>query len=162
MEIHEIENLSFAELKQRRDDLIESLKSQPPGVLAARYLQARTDAKQRDEKLSEQGTTINNLNELVQTQSKTILAREEQLSSKDKAISKYVSELEAARKAHSDEVSVLNGQLKECRESLAAETARADRLKSEADRANKALTSAEKSLKDALAERELEATDKGE
>ena len=58
MTLHEIENLSFAELKAQRTDLVESLKETDAGALAARYVQARMDAKQRDEKLAEQGKTI--------------------------------------------------------------------------------------------------------
>lgn len=58
MSIHEIENLSFAELKEKRAEITEALKGIPVEELANRYLQARTDAKQRDDKLSEQGKTI--------------------------------------------------------------------------------------------------------
>ena len=58
MDIHEIENLSFAELKAHKPDLLEALKATPHEELAARYLQARTDAKLRDEKLAEQAKTL--------------------------------------------------------------------------------------------------------
>lgn len=62
MSTHAIENLSFTELKEHRDALIADAEKLPPAELAARYVQARTDAKQRDEKLAEQGTTIASLN----------------------------------------------------------------------------------------------------
>ena len=84
MKLHEIENLTAAELKARRDELakaiVEGIYTPPPGLaekqladelakalvdgkhtavqLAARYVQARTDAKLRDELLAEQGATI--------------------------------------------------------------------------------------------------------
>lgn len=61
MTLHEIENMSFADLKENRVALIESMKLLSAKELAERYLQARTDAKQRDEKLSEQGRTIESL-----------------------------------------------------------------------------------------------------
>jgi hypothetical protein len=50
MKLEDIENLSFAELKQQGASIVESLGG---GDLAKRYVQARTDAKQRDEKLAE-------------------------------------------------------------------------------------------------------------
>lgn len=56
--LHEIENLSFAELKSRQADLISEAAKAAPGELAARYVKARTDAKHRDEKLAEQAVTI--------------------------------------------------------------------------------------------------------
>lgn len=58
MKLSEIENLSHADLKAKRAELIEAIKGEPAAELAARYIQARTDAKMRDEKLSEQGETI--------------------------------------------------------------------------------------------------------
>ena len=62
MTIAEIENLSFADLKARRDELIQAaFESEDRGQLASRYVQARTDAKLRDEKLAEQGKTIDAL-----------------------------------------------------------------------------------------------------
>lgn len=58
MTLNEIENLSFADLKTKRDELLAGLKEADHAELASRYVQARTDAKQRDEKLGEQGQTI--------------------------------------------------------------------------------------------------------
>lgn len=62
MTITEIENLSFAELKLHRNALIEAASNADKSELASRYVQARTDATHRDEKLSEQGKTIDALN----------------------------------------------------------------------------------------------------
>ncbi len=55
---HTIENLSHAELKANRADLIAQAKEADQHELASRYVQARTDAKHRDEKLAEQGRSI--------------------------------------------------------------------------------------------------------
>lgn len=61
MKLTEIENLSHEELKAQKDALIEAAAQVEIAELAARYVKARTDAKQRDEKLSEQGRTIDAL-----------------------------------------------------------------------------------------------------
>ena len=66
MTLAEIENLSFADLKAKRDELVEAAAGVPADKqpeqylhnLAARYVQARTDAKMRDEKLGDQAATI--------------------------------------------------------------------------------------------------------
>lgn len=58
MNLSEIENLSAADLKAKRAELSAALKAEPPDDLAERYVQARTDAKLRDDKLGEQGKTI--------------------------------------------------------------------------------------------------------
>lgn len=59
MTLAEIENLTYAELKEKKDEILASvLEVQKVEDIAARYVQARTDAKMRDEKMSEQGKTI--------------------------------------------------------------------------------------------------------
>lgn len=58
MTIIDIENMTAEELKAQR---AEAVKSTGDNELAARYVQARLDAKQRDEKLAEQGVTITTL-----------------------------------------------------------------------------------------------------
>lgn len=63
MTLIEIENLSAADLKAKKAELVEVAKAADVGELAARYVQARTDATCRDEKLAEQGTTITALHE---------------------------------------------------------------------------------------------------
>lgn len=65
MTLVEIENLTAAELKSRKAELIEQAKKAKVDELAARYVQARTDATIRDEKLHEQGVTITSLNEAL-------------------------------------------------------------------------------------------------
>ncbi len=58
MKLHEIENLTASELKDRKPELIEAAKLASVDDLAARYVQARTDAKLRDESLAEQAKTL--------------------------------------------------------------------------------------------------------
>lgn len=63
MKLHDIENLPFAELKARRVELVKVAIVTEVDELAARYVQARTDAKGRDEKLAEQAKTLAALQE---------------------------------------------------------------------------------------------------
>lgn len=56
MSIIEIENMTAAQLKERASELAEQVNDDQD--LAIRYVQARLDAKLRDEKLAEQGKTI--------------------------------------------------------------------------------------------------------
>lgn len=61
MTIHDIENLSFAQLKANRKDLAASAATLPAADLAARYVQARADAKHRDERMAEMGVEFTRL-----------------------------------------------------------------------------------------------------
>ena len=74
MELTDIEGLAAAELKKRRDELVAEAAKAPVEQLAARYVQARTDATRRDEKLAEQGETIAHLQKALDASA----AREEQ------------------------------------------------------------------------------------
>jgi hypothetical protein len=65
MNIQEIENLSAEELKSRRMELAGELSSVKSADLVPRYLSTLIDAKMRDEKLSEQGSTIRILQESI-------------------------------------------------------------------------------------------------
>lgn len=103
--LHEIENLSFAELKAKQADLITEAAKAAPGELAARYVKARTDAKCRDEKLAEQAVTLAALTEGSNA-----------LTEKNKALAAEVSRLAGLIK----EAQAMHGQ-------LAAEKARADK-----------------------------------
>lgn len=58
MNITEIEGLPYSELRERHDELVAACKDMKPDVLAARYVQARTDAAMRDGKLGDQAKTI--------------------------------------------------------------------------------------------------------
>jgi len=150
MSLVEIENLSHADLKAQRDTLISAAAKAPAVELAARYVQARTDAKARDEKLAEQGATITALtvgNAAMQAKTSELQA----------AMANADREIAFGQKCLGEAQQALNAKEKE----LASETARANRLKAEAARNFSALSTAEKALKDAMAARELEAVDKG-
>lgn len=67
MSIHEIENQTFAELKANQDANLITLGNSPRKDLESRYLQSRMDAKQRDEKLSEQGAMLSELTHKVES-----------------------------------------------------------------------------------------------
>lgn len=53
-----IENLPLADLKASKALLLEEAGALPASDLAARYIQARTDAKQRDQRMGEMGVEI--------------------------------------------------------------------------------------------------------
>lgn len=65
MTLIDIENMPFADLKAKRAELIEAASLADIRDVAVRFVDARTDAKQRDEKLSEQGRTITALNDAL-------------------------------------------------------------------------------------------------
>lgn len=56
-----IENMPLVRMKEMRKELVAQAKHIPHDELAARYVQARTDSKMRDEKLAEQGARIADL-----------------------------------------------------------------------------------------------------
>lgn len=91
MNLHEIENMTAAELKADKSELIELAKAEPVADLAARYVQARTDAKIRDEAMAVQGTTITQLGAALESLTKerdglkTELAQEKQAGSAELA-----------------------------------------------------------------------------
>lgn len=147
MTIQDIENLTFAELKASGKKIIDELGG---NELAARYVQARTDAKQRDEKLAEQGVTITNLNALLEKERAATKAALAKLSQLEATLAERTIEREQAKEAAVD----LLASITEQRE-------RGDRLKAEAERNFKALSTAEKALKDAMAARELDAAERG-
>lgn len=151
MNIHEIENLTYAELKERKDELAGALVGTNFGELAVRYVQARTDAKQRDEKLAEQGQTIQRLNELLDA--KTL--RVEELAALCEASENTIAECRTAN-LH------LSHALEACQADRDDANARADRLKAEATRHATALHAAQKALADATALQDIENADTGD
>jgi predicted transcriptional regulator len=144
MKISEIENLTFTELKSRHDELIAAMKDVATPELAARYVQARTDAKQRDEKMSEQGRTIKELQlalEATREREQAAVSQVANTSSENKTLGEKVTRLTA---------------------DVQTAQARADRLKTQALRNQAAVTSAAKLLNDAITAQDVEAADKGE
>ena len=129
MTIQEIENMTFAELKARQSELIEAMKDTLPTELAARYVQARLDAKQRDEKLSEQGQTITNLNEALQTRAEQLALADRALADERGAVVKLKDQREQLAQDLQAALQT-NGQMAE----------RCERLKLQANRFTEVLT----------------------
>lgn len=115
MNISDIENLSSAELKARRDELLAALKDAAPADVAARYLQARTDARLRDEKLAEQGATITALQS-------GLAAATERIESYGQTLATATQTIAALK----DEGLAAKADVETLTDRLVAETARAD------------------------------------
>lgn len=56
--LSDIQNLTVAELKARREELLTQVRQANPATLGPRYLQALFDAKRRDQRMAEQGAQI--------------------------------------------------------------------------------------------------------
>lgn len=143
MTLQEIENLTFEELKAQRADILESLKTTNLRDVSERYLQARIDAKQRDEKLAEQGKTIT----LLQAGHDTL---QKQLTEANIAL------VEATNRAEMGvaEIDRLRGLLRD-------ECDRSQRLKVCAAKHQDAITTAAKALNDAIGRNEIEVAAEG-
>jgi len=182
MKTADIENLAHKDLKARRDELVNALVDAtadvPRAELAARYVQARTDAAHRDEKLAEQAVTIGSLNtaigdarQKVEEQAKTIEVAAKGLAEADATITKlrvdHAAELERLTAAHAAEVAKLKAEYDgligreqatsaKLTADLAEQTARGDRLGVVATRHLSAVTAAAKLLNDSLAAQSIE------
>lgn len=161
MTLTEIENLSAAELKSRKDELVAAASQADPAELAVRYVQARTDASLRDEKLSEQGKTIT-----------TLQGAFDQLKASAQAdLSKLggiVAELQQRVEKFVDAVSQKDAAIANLNLQIVEHSARADRLKVEAGRnlaalnsAASAMTSALTTIATALGQQAVESADQG-
>lgn len=179
MQLTEICNLPYAELKQRKDELIALARKASVEDLATRFLQSLTDAKQRDEKLAEQATTLAALTSgnkaleekvagLVADAAATGKAHAATLAERDKAIAEREGEIVTLRnqletekaergKAEDHYVSAVGLLQSE----LAAEQARCQRLKGIASRNHAALQSAHATLAKAVVDQAIEAADSG-
>jgi hypothetical protein len=161
MTFAEIENLSFAELKEQKAGILKSLGESDKAELAARYVQARTDAKLRDDKLGEQGRTLTALEAGVNSLTEQKVSLEQQLAASQqreneaKALNGRISEASAQDNAK------LTAQLQECAKQLQAETARAERLKAEALRHHGALSQSAQIITGALAAQHIENVSQG-
>lgn len=111
----DIENMSAAEIKQRWDDCADAARGTNAADLAQRYVQARFDAKLRDEKLAEQARTIEGLSTGLES------AREANDGWKSK-----VEEMRT-RIAEAEHLAISNGQrIVEMREEISAIKKRAE------------------------------------
>lgn len=87
--IQNVENMSATELVERTDEILEGLADVPQPDVVARYLQARTDAKVRDENQADQARTL----EALQSGNQAI---REQLAGQVRITDKLTHELAAA------------------------------------------------------------------
>ena len=67
MHISDIENMRHKDLKANKAELIEAAEQFDSKEVARRYVQARTDAMFRDEKMGEQGKQISELEALLKS-----------------------------------------------------------------------------------------------
>ncbi len=183
MPSHDIENSSFTELKAGKDSFVASATKWPVDELAARYVQARTDAKGRDEKLAEQADTLGHLNEALaaakedrnitkaeadksitrlQSEGVALLKTGDALQASldetkawcEKQREEYEKATDVTRTRHADAMVAKDVLLRERSE-------RADRLKAEADRNYAALSEASKLLSGAMHKHVIETADLG-
>lgn len=126
MELHEIENLSAAELKERREELVAAARKAPVDQLAARYVQARTDAKLREDKLAEQGKTIMLLQQAMEKSDVGHELTKQSLVQTQAALSAKEKELGASQSIITARDSERTQLIDDFQQKLAAETARAN------------------------------------
>jgi len=156
MNLTQIENLTFEEIKARRAELIEAIKGNDPAELAARYLQARADASQRDQTLGAQGVTITALQQGAAALSEKVEALNGQLRAAAEALAAKDAALAQATAAAAAEKEQLGRAIAELTEAHADQSARAERLKAEALRNQAALNGAAKLLHDAIGTQRVE------
>jgi chromosome segregation ATPase len=158
----DVENLSHAELKSRREEIVESLKGNED--LAARYVKARTDAAYRDEKLAEQGTTITSLNGALESANHRIASLEQELVGSQEKLSASVDShsiemerqnelIEALQKDNAAESEKYSAAVEKLEAELQEERNTSARMKAAAVKNEKAINAAAKELNDAIAAR---------
>lgn len=99
VKLAQIENMPHAKLKDNKADLIAAAAMEPVAELAARFVNARIDAKRRDERMAEMGAEITGLQE-------TVAERDATIESKDALIAKGM-DLIAAKDAEIAELNKL-------------------------------------------------------
>ncbi len=180
MNLHEIENLSYEELKSRREELSFEAAQASPDDLGERFVSARIDAKLRDTKLAQQAETLAalqagmgamqaRLERLAQDLDNELAARrrvEAELESRqielDSTRLTYESRLAQCeterRQTVADWQARYDVLLRECE----AQRARADRFKSLASKNHVAIGTAAKALNEAVSAAAIEAADHAE
>lgn len=173
MGICDIENLSAAELKAQKAELLEAAKATPVDDLAARYLQARTDAKQRDEKLAEQAETLAALREGLKavkereaaankTYVEAVVAMKDEAAAFKKCADETIDELRASGESLADIIK----DLQSANAILAGQNAdldkRCSRLKTQADRYVTSIANIQRESLLAINSHELDQADEGE
>lgn len=183
MTLIDIENLSAGELKKRRDDLVAEAAKANVEELASRYVQARFDATMRDDKLAEQGVTINTLNDALAAAKQCYIDSQNALgmatgslaelekkhatdcAAHGEACAKLQADAKAAlEKVQSEAAAALTAAANEInatRAALAKETARANRNAALAARCEGAINEIAARCNDLIAKRQVETTNEG-
>ena len=155
MTLIEICNLSAAELKERRAELADAAKGIDPAELAARFVQSLTDAKARDEKLAEQGKTIQLLQSGLEAEAGKVRALGAELQRMADNHNAQQAELNGLVKRLNDEVVELTGDLQEQKDLYAVLMEKASRYRALAGSARGAINQAASVLNAALAQFQL-------
>lgn len=173
MTLEEIENLTFEELKSRRAELVAEAAKAPAKDVAERFVDARTDAKLRDQTQAKQGVTITALEQGAAAMTEKIAGLTTELNRATEDVAYRKKQLEdcivdakaveqSTAENHAKAVENLNGQIAKLTENLNQQTARAERLKVQAEIHHQAVNAAAKYLNDAIAARGIENADKPE
>lgn len=108
MQLHDIENLSVEELKGRKAELIAEAAKAPPAELAARYVQARLDAKARDATLAEQGRTIATLNATLEKERQERADERQAAQQERQQLHGQLTKAQSQIEAHAQELVAVN------------------------------------------------------
>lgn len=161
MTLIEVENLSAAQLKERRAELIEAIKGADPVELATRFVDARHDAKLRDERLGEQGETINALKQGLGAATQRAAEQEGMLA----AASKRIKDGDALMDQMTADLAAVKAEASKAIEgvkaALKAEQAKSARLTAQLRQREAAVNTAAKALNDAIAARLVETAEQG-
>lgn len=157
MPLVDIQNLTRQQLKDQKAELIEEASKEPVPELAARYVQALTDAKARDESLAVHAALTKDAQDELggwqQQVEQLKQAREADAKEAEETIAKLQRELADANEAiqtHAAEMKRAASQADQIRKAAAAEVARATRSEADAGKreqaANKAKADAQQEL----------------
>lgn len=162
MKLIDIENLEYKSLKEGRENCVEAAKTAPIEELAARYVQARTDAKGRDLRLEIQGKTIT-------AQEDSLHALKQKLATIEGNLSTITRQLEAARHQAGESSQTagnyqnqLKKEIGQLQFDLEKANGRGDRLKAQAFKFAGAMSSIQKAANDAMQAQQILTADESE
>ncbi len=172
MKLQDVKNMTFADLKAKRDEVINELKAVSAAELAVCFVAALTDAKVRDEKLGEQGKTITLLQEGAEAakeqtkaaKAETVLVRQQWNADIDEA-NKTIDR--AAEKADENAETLLalrtdtNADADDFKRRIQILSERCKRLRAQAETYASAMTTIQKAATDAIATRVIDQADQG-
>ncbi len=178
MKIHEVENMNADELKAGQAEIVKALDGN--AELAVRYVQARLDAKIRDVKLAEQAALLADLQDgFIAIREKLAVAGQEteaMRAGKQDALAEVFKQAEVMavlEQEYNQDTDKLEEQVKALRSTLFDAHDRGDKMRDQAVKAIKALTTVKVETQSALATvqavvaetltlEELESADQGE